>query len=30
MKNMELNEEQFKVISELLEEVGEKYENFFQ
>ena len=27
MKNMELNEEQFKVVSELLEEVGEMYEN---
>lgn len=28
MKNIDLNEEQFKVISELLEEVGEKYENY--
>ena len=27
MKNMELNEEQFKIVTELLEEVGEKYEN---
>ena len=27
MKNMELNEHQFKIVSELLEEVGEKYEN---
>ena len=27
MKNMDLNDEQYKVISELLEEVGEKHEN---